>query len=388
MASIQKKLHVKYFQKCLQCLPGPYSSLDTNRLTVAYFCTSALDLLGALDAVEAAPIVEWIYAQQVVPPADGGAGLPAERRGGFRGGGYNGAPFAAGGAPSAHALDTAHIAMTYTALAVLTMLGDDLGRVRRAETLAFVRSLQGADGSFRAYAGGEADMRFVYCAAAICTLLGDGVSGGGGEWSGLDREAATAYVLSAVSYDAGVGLGPGQEGHGGSVYTGIAALALLGTLDRLPTPRRLVDWCVARQVGGFQGRPNKDEDTCYSFWIGATLALLGEAAAPEAAASAAAAAAAAPPPPRPPALAAGAARLSDPAALAAFSLRCECAPYGGFAKCVGNHPDVLHSYFALCGLAIVGAPGLRPLDCRLGMTKRAAAAAGLRAAEPEAVECE
>ena len=142
------------------------------------------------------------------------------------------------------------------------------------------------------------------------------------------------------------------------------------------------------QVGGFQGRPNKDEDTCYSFWIGATLALLGEAAAPEAAASAAAAAAAAPPPPRPPALAAGAARLSDPAALAAFSLRCECAPYGGFAKCVGNHPDVLHSYFALCGLAIVGAPGLRPLDCRLGMTKRAAAAAGLRDAEPEAVECE
>ena len=48
MTSIQAKLHVKYFQKCLQCLPGPYSSLDTNRLTVAYFCTSALDLLGAL----------------------------------------------------------------------------------------------------------------------------------------------------------------------------------------------------------------------------------------------------------------------------------------------------------------------------------------------------
>ena len=76
MTSIQAKLHVKYFQKCLQCLPGPYSSLDTNRLTVAYFCTSALDLLGALDAVEAAPIVEWIYAQQVVPPADGGGNAP------------------------------------------------------------------------------------------------------------------------------------------------------------------------------------------------------------------------------------------------------------------------------------------------------------------------
>ena len=59
----------------------------------------------ALDAVEAAPIVEWIYAQQVVPPADGGAGLPAERRGGFRGGGYNLA--AVGRSARRRTLDTA-----------------------------------------------------------------------------------------------------------------------------------------------------------------------------------------------------------------------------------------------------------------------------------------
>ena len=31
-AAIQKKLHVKYFQKCLQCLPGPNAAASTNRL--------------------------------------------------------------------------------------------------------------------------------------------------------------------------------------------------------------------------------------------------------------------------------------------------------------------------------------------------------------------
>ena len=35
-------------------------------------------------------------------------------------------------------------------------------------------------------------------------------------------------------------------------------------------------WCMQRQVGGFQGRVNKDPDTCYSFWVGASLKMLGD----------------------------------------------------------------------------------------------------------------
>jgi len=35
-----------------------------------------------------------------------------------------------------------------------------------------------------------------------------------------------------------------------------------------------VRWLVSRQVEGVQGRPNKPDDTCYTFWIGATLKLL------------------------------------------------------------------------------------------------------------------
>ena len=33
----------------------------------------------------------------------------------------------------------------------------------------------------------------------------------------------------------------------------------------------LKQWCLQRQKSGFQGRPNKDVDTCYSFWVGASL---------------------------------------------------------------------------------------------------------------------
>lgn len=36
----------------------------------------------------------------------------------------------------------------------------------------------------------------------------------------------------------------------------------------------LVEFCVMRQVGGFQGRCSKLPDTCYSFWVKATLKIL------------------------------------------------------------------------------------------------------------------
>ena len=78
--------------------------------------------------------------------------------------------------------------------------------------------------------------------------------------------------------------------------------------------------------------------------------------------------------------------ITDLPALKAFCLGCECLPHGGIAKCAGNHPDVLHSYYAICGLSIAGLRPLLPLDCRLGISSRAAVAAGL--AEPSCLEAE
>jgi len=52
---------------------------------------------------------------------------------------------------------------------------------------------------------------------------------------------------------------------------------LQGRLDVLTVAQRegVLFWLVSRQKCGYQGRPHKPEDTCYSFWVGASLALLG-----------------------------------------------------------------------------------------------------------------
>ena len=41
-------------------------------------------------------------------------------------------------------------------------------------------------------------------------------------------------------------------------------------MDTLSASERsqLVRWLVNRQKQGFNGRPDKDDDTCYTFWIG------------------------------------------------------------------------------------------------------------------------
>ena len=64
-ARIDLAAHAKYFLRCLELLPAPYASLDTNRLTVAYFCVSGLDVLGCLERVDAPRIISWIYSLQV-----------------------------------------------------------------------------------------------------------------------------------------------------------------------------------------------------------------------------------------------------------------------------------------------------------------------------------
>ena len=397
-----REKHVQYFLYHLRSLPAPYGSLDSSRMTVLYFVCSGLDVLGALDQIKPAKraaIVEWVYAQQVVRAA----GSDDVSRCGFRGSPYLGAAFGgcddcsggcAGasidgatssaaqtkGSPPVHELDDAHITMTYTALCILKILGDPLVRFRRADTIAALRGLQEADGSFRSVrGGGERDMRFIFCAFAISSMLGD--------WSGVDADRAIAYVLRSQAYDGAFGLGPHGEGHGGSTYCAVACLALANRLDALdaelgvgaeemnsfggiPLPvvgaldavapssaaasagnsRRnaLLRWCAGRQFGGFCGRPNKPADTCYSFWIGATLQMLG---AYETVAGA----------------------RANAVSNRAFNLTCQ-GKVGGFSKVAGASADILHSYMGLCGLRLIGLDAdamPHALNVSWGITQRA-----------------
>ena len=109
--------------------------------------------------------------------------------------------------------------MTYTALATLLILGDDLSCVHRQALSAGLQALQLPDGSFMAaLEGGENDMRFLYCAAAISRIIND--------WSGVKKDVALQYVLASVSYEGGIGQGPGLEAHGGSREVGATPVIL------------------------------------------------------------------------------------------------------------------------------------------------------------------
>ena len=61
---------------------------------------------------------------------------------------------------------------------------------------------------------------------------------------------------------------------GGSTFCAIASLVLMNRLDSsfaADELEKIKRWCLFRQKSGFQGRPNKPVDTCYSFWLGASL---------------------------------------------------------------------------------------------------------------------
>lgn len=119
------------------------------------------------------------------------------------------------------------------------------------------------------------------------------------------------------SYDGAFGQGPGLESHGGSTFCAVASLFLMGQLDNVMTQEqldKLVRWCIMRQDGGFNGRPGKPSDTCYSFWIGATLQLLGRA------------------------------NVINPVEDKIFVLSTQDSILGGLSKFENNHPDPLHTY--------------------------------------------
>lgn len=164
-----KDRHIRYWLRCLKTfLPREYTSNDSNRMTLAFFIISALDLLGALEtrttASERQSWIDWIYHCQ--HPDGGFRGSPASILG----------PLAS---EENARWDRASLPNSYFALATLLALGDDLKRVRRRKCLTWLARLQRKDGSFSTElvedeetcdeAGGH--MRFCYGAAGLRWIL-------------------------------------------------------------------------------------------------------------------------------------------------------------------------------------------------------------------------
>ena len=105
-----KKRHEKFLLRFLDILPGDrFASLETSRMTILFFAISGLDVLGSLETSiseeRKKEIIEWIYSLQVET-------------------GFLGSTFLKIPDVEQPLCDSVHIAMTYTALATLVILGN------------------------------------------------------------------------------------------------------------------------------------------------------------------------------------------------------------------------------------------------------------------------
>lgn len=168
-----KEKHIVYWLRCLRSpLPHHYTSNDSNRMTLAFFTISALDLLGVLytrtTPTEREEYATWIYSCQ-------------HPTGGFRG--FPGTDFGDKATAENAEWDPANIPATYFALSALCVLSDDLSRVKRKELLGWLAKMQRDDGSFGETLGpggrveGGTDTRFGYCAMAVRWILRGEVEG-------------------------------------------------------------------------------------------------------------------------------------------------------------------------------------------------------------------
>ncbi|KAH7062074.1 geranylgeranyl transferas-like protein type i beta subunit [Macrophomina phaseolina] len=391
-----------YWKRCLKTfLPHLYTSNDCNRMTLAFFILSALDLLGQLPTAtteqERQDYIDWIYHNQ---HPDGGfraspaMHLPATR------------------SPDSAHWDPPNLPATFFALQTLLILGDDLQRVKRRECLQWLPRLQRAeDGSFGETLGeggrieGGHDTRFIYCAAGVRWVLrGSSAEGPVDGVDDIDVDAVVRCIRASETYDGGISEAPYHEAHAGFTYCAIGALALLGRLPSnagspvsddppfgLSDPELTARWLVARQTlalddedlmdtsdggeidavrtpidaphvvklhglpsqsgdaigaelvqwAGFNGRCNKLADTCYAWWVGGSLSMLGRI------------------------------HLISRSTARRYLLEKTQHLVGGFGKMPGDPPDIYHSYLGLAALSLLEEPGVKPIRAAACLSEQA-----------------
>ncbi|EER09865.1 Geranylgeranyl transferase type-2 subunit beta, putative [Perkinsus marinus ATCC 50983] len=314
--SSQPPLLVDKHEKYIYDLDTPDKALtmdfvlsESIRMGGAYWGITALDVLGKLDAQSYTRRDDVLNFIDSCRGQDGGYGF-------FPG------------------MDS-HINSTHYALLVLAELDalDTLSPEERLETRRFVISMQTSDGGFQGDYSGEVDGRFSYSAVAILSLLN-----AVGAPEDIDRQRAVAWLRSCQNYDGAFGSIPGAESHAAYTFCAVAALALLGEEADEIDNWRLGHWLAERQIpkhGGFNGRPEKAPDVCYSWWITSALSVLGKL------------------------------HWIDSDALTGFILRAQEEEDGGIADRPGDVPDVFHTFFGLAGLSLLDTSGsfhLRPVD--------------------------
>lgn len=237
-----------------------------------------------------------------------------------------------------------HMLYTVSAVQIIAMLSgfaelEKKVKDGKMKIAKYISNLQQPNGTFAGDEWGETDTRFLYGALNALSLLHMLPHQRASSQPPLiDISAATTHIKSCQNHDGGFGVAPGAESHSGQIFTCLAALSIAGELDEYLGEEgkdRLGAWLSERQVeesGGFNGRPMKLVDVCYSWWVGSSLAMIG--------------------------------RLGwiDESKLAGFILRCQDLKEGGIADRPGDMVDVFHTHFAVAGLSLLGYEGVEEVD--------------------------
>lgn len=106
----------------------------------------------------------------------------------------------------------------------------------------------------------------------------------------------------------------------------------------------------ASEISSFNGRPEKKEDVCYSWWVLSSLSALNRLA------------------------------WIDRPALAQFILGAQDPADGGISDRPDCMTDVYHTYFGIAGLSLLGYPGLEKVDPIYALPVKTVRRLGLRRA--------
>ncbi|EPZ36630.1 Geranylgeranyl transferase type-2 subunit beta domain-containing protein [Rozella allomycis CSF55] len=215
-----------------------------------------------------------------------------------------------------------HILYTLSAVQILFMYDalNVIDKDKRFINLSDVKSLQQENGSFAGDEWGEIDTRFSYCAISTLSILGSLES--------IDTDKAVEFILKCQNFDHSFGAIPGSESHAAQGSLKILKKLHLVNVDELAW------WLSERQLkcGGLNGRPEKLEDVCYSWWVLSSLSMLGKV------------------------------DWINKEKLIEFILSCQDLEKGGFSDRPNDMPDVFHTLFGLAGLSLLGYPDLNGVD--------------------------
>lgn len=400
--NLNKASQIRYVLRHLRMLPPPYQTDDSNRITFGFFALCSLAILGGLDRLDQSErddYIDWIYCTWDDTT-----------------GGFCGAPKQELRSPGTDIpnYDQPHLTHTYTALLILALLtlpstsserpqlnNSPYVKLNLRKLLLFVSNCQCPNGSFSSFPNSpDEDVRFVYCAITILTMVKVDPS------TVINVKSTLSFLKSCRRYEGGYGQSPYAEAQGGTTYCVIASLAMLNELENSLTEveyMKTLRWLVDRQgelsnslsiqresddlrqddvsskspatleapnppatckithflpsdfgysdqmvkpVAGFQGRIGKPLDACYSFWCTGALTIMTK---------------------RPTTkhskvsfehnLTSSTTRktskiLYDPESNIQFLLLCQSKQWGGIARSPGDHPDVYHTYLALASLSL------------------------------------